>query len=215
MKHSLKYVFTSTVIGALLCTSAVAETQRVDDLSKQWQQAAFVVAPEFRSRELHQLSQVAKSALLEDPNNPELLAWSGIISASYAGARGGLHALKAARNARDTLEQALALDPDALNGGAATSLGTLYHRVPGWPLGFGDPKKAEKLLSDSAHKFTDNLAVQYFYGDFLMSRNRYAEARAVYSSARLIPVREEARIVDEARLADIEESLARIDTIMQ
>ena len=31
-------------------------------------------------------------------------------------------------------------------GSAYTSLGTLYFKVPGWPVGFGDEEKAEELL---------------------------------------------------------------------
>ena len=76
----------------------------------------------------------------------EALIWEGIIESSYAGAKGGLGALSLCKEARGNLEAALKLDPKALDGSAYTSLGTLYYKVPGFPVGFGDDDKAGKLL---------------------------------------------------------------------
>ena len=33
-----------------------------------------------------------------------------------------------------------------LDGSAYNSLGVLYYKVPGWPVGFGDKAKARELL---------------------------------------------------------------------
>ena len=72
--------------------------------------------------------------------------WLGIVQSSHAGAKGGLGALGLAKKARASLESALALDPKALDGSAYTSLGTLYYKVPGFPLGFGNKDKAQEFL---------------------------------------------------------------------
>ncbi len=64
-----------------------------------------------------------------DRAEPEI--WYGIIVASYAGAKGGLGALSLAKDAKQALEHALAIDPKALAGSAYTSLGSLYYQVPG------------------------------------------------------------------------------------
>ena len=61
-------------------------------------------------------------------------------------ARGGLGALSLAKDAKKALEQALEIDPRALDGSAYTSLGSLYYQVPGWPIGFGNDEKARELL---------------------------------------------------------------------
>ena len=45
-----------------------------------------------------------------------------------------LGALGLAKQARADFEQAIKLDPTALDGSAYTSLGVLYYSVPGWPV---------------------------------------------------------------------------------
>jgi tetratricopeptide (TPR) repeat protein len=42
--------------------------------------------------------------------------------------------------------RALKLNDKALAGSAYTSLATLYAKVPGWPIGFGDKAKAEEYF---------------------------------------------------------------------
>jgi hypothetical protein len=75
------------------------------------------------------------------------LIWEGIINSSWAGAIGGLGALGKVKAAKASLEQAMKLDPNALQGSAYTSLGTLYDQVPGWPIGFGDADKADNCCA--------------------------------------------------------------------
>ena len=58
---------------------------------------------------------------------------------AWAGAKGGLSALNLVKQAKGLYESALKLQPDALDGSAYNSLGVLYYKVPGWPVGFGDP----------------------------------------------------------------------------
>ena len=43
-------------------------------------------------------------------------------------------------------EEAIRIDGNALDGSAFNSLGVLYYKVPGWPIGFGDKAKAKELL---------------------------------------------------------------------
>ncbi|MDA1382172.1 hypothetical protein PCI56_27515 [Plesiomonas shigelloides subsp. oncorhynchi] len=50
------------------------------------------------------------------------------------------------KEAKASLEKALKQNPNALDGSAYTSLGSLYYKVPGWPVGFGDDEQAERLL---------------------------------------------------------------------
>ena len=88
------------------------------------------------------LEKRAENFTHQHPARPEALIWEGIIESSYAGAKGGLGALSLCKEARGNLEAALKLDPNALDGSAYTSLGTLYYKVPGFPVGFGDDEKA-------------------------------------------------------------------------
>ena len=102
--------------------------------------------------------------------------WYGIIAASYAGARGGLGALSLAKDAKKALEQALEIDPKALDGSAYTSLGSLYYQVPGWPIGFGNDDKAREMLDKALALNPDGIDSNYFMGDFLYRKGDYAAA---------------------------------------
>ena len=110
------------------------------------------------------------------PARAEALIWEGIIESSYAGAKGGLGALGLAKEARGNLEAALKIDPTALDGSAYTSLGTLYYRVPGFPVGFGDHDKARKLLQKALKINPNGIDPNYFYAEFLFEQGEYAEA---------------------------------------
>ena len=104
------------------------------------------------------------------------LIWEGIVVSSLAGEKGGLGALGLAKRARACYEQSLKIDDHALDGSAYNSLGVLYYRVPGWPIGFGDRKKADELIRKALAINPDGIDPNYFYGDFLLSTGRPAEA---------------------------------------
>ena len=110
------------------------------------------------------------------PERAEPLVWVGIVQSSHAGAKGGLGALGLAKKARASLESALARDPQVLGGSAYTSLGTLYYKVPGFPLGFGNKDKAQELLRKALSVNPDGIDPNYFYAEYLYKQGRYAES---------------------------------------
>ena len=134
--------------------------------------------------------------------------WYGIIAASYAGARGGLGALGLAKDAKKALEQALEIDPKALEGSAYTSLGSLYYQVPGWPIGFGSDDKARALLDKALALNPDGIDPNYFMGDFLYRKGDYAAARQALDKALKAPPRPGREAADQGRRKEIEALLA-------
>ena len=129
-------------------TSALSETATspLKILQHQWAHINYELDDAEKEKAFVALINTAKSFVKAEPNNPELLIWQGIIQSSTAGAKGGLGALDYAKDARKSFEHAMRLDENALSGSAMTSLGVLYHKLPGWPISFGNDKKAEKLL---------------------------------------------------------------------
>ena len=123
------------------------------------------------------------------PEKAEPLVWEGIVLSSWAGKKGGLGALKLCKQARQSLEAAESLDPEVLEGSVYTSLGTLYYRVPGWPVGFGDDEKAETYLRKALALNPEGIDPNYFYGDFLAGQGKYDEARAYLEKAMAAPDR--------------------------
>jgi len=118
--------------------------------------------------------------------------------------------LSLAKESRADLEKALSLDDKALDGSAYTSLGTLYYSVPGWPVGFGDDDKAEELLKKALALKPDGIDQNYFYGSYLISEKRYAEARRYLDKARKAPPRPGRQLADEGRQKEILSAMADI-----
>ena len=144
------------------------------------------------------------------PGDAPAWIWSGIIKSTYAGAKGGLGALKFAKSSRADLEKAMNIEPEALHGSAYTSLGTLYFNVPGWPVGFGDDKKAEKLLLKAIAINPDGIDSNYFYGDYLKSEKRYQEAESFYLKAQSAPARAKRPLADAGRHEEIALALLEV-----
>jgi tetratricopeptide (TPR) repeat protein len=182
----------------------------VSRLQQRWAEINYLLSGKTQITAFEQLADQANSLVAASPDSPELLIWSGIIKSTYAGARGGLGALKIAKSAKKDLEKALEMDPSALEGSAYTSLGTLYYSVPGWPIGFGDDEKAEQLLQKALTHNPDGIDPNYFYGDFLLKQNRYREARQYLLQAQQAAPRPGREIADQGRQQEIRQRLAEL-----
>jgi Tfp pilus assembly protein PilF len=145
------------------------------------------------------------------PDQADPLIWRGIIKSSYAGAKGGLGALSLAKSAKKDFEQALAIDDKALMGSAYTSLGTLYFKVPGWPLGFGDDEQAETLLKKALALNPNGIDSNYFYGLFLLEENNLALAEQFLLKAKNAPKRPDRPVADKGRLKEIQIALQQLE----
>lgn len=179
-------------------------------LQSRWAEINYEMAGDAQKKAYEQLLDEAATFLQQRPRDAELLIWSGIVKSSYAGAKGGLGALKYAKEARADLEAALAADPNALAGSAYTSLGVLYMKVPGWPLGFGDNKKAEELLRKALAINPDGIDPNFFFGEYLRASKRYREAEGYYRKALQAPPRPGRELADQGRRREIETALAAI-----
>src|SRR6185503_6465948 len=124
--------------------------------------------------------------------------------------KGGLAGLALAKSARKSLEQALAIDPKALDGSAYTTLGSLFYQVPGWPIGFGDDKKALELLQRGLALNPDGIDPNYFHGDFLFRSGDFAGAEQALRKALQAPPREGRKVADDGRRKEINDLLEKI-----
>ncbi len=137
------------------------------------------------------------------------LIWEGIIRSTYASVKGGLGALDQVKQAKKLFEQSIALQPDALNGAAYTSLGSLYYQVPGWPVGFGDDKKANEMLLKGLSYNPDGIDSNYFYGDYLLDQKQYKKAVVALEKALKAPARPGRESADAGRRAEASAALAK------
>ena len=167
-----------------------------------------------REQAFDALEKRAESFSKAHPTRAESLIWEGIIESSYAGAKGGLGALSLCKEARGNLEAALRIDPAALQGSAYTSLGTLYYKVPGFPIGFGNNDKAAKLLQQALKLNPDGIDPNYFYAEYLYGEGEYAEALQYLGKASNAAPRPGRETADKGRRVEIAALTAKVKAKM-
>jgi tetratricopeptide (TPR) repeat protein len=199
-------------LAALLLTSGVRADVDSDvrHLQDRWAEVNYQLEGKTQLAAFEQLVADADAAVAANPGAAEPLIWRGIIKSTYAGAKGGLGALSLAKSSKSDLEQALDINPQALNGSAYTSLGALYYSVPGWPVGFGDDDKAEEMLEHALEMNPDGIDSNYFYADFLISAGRYDEARSHLLKAQKAAPRPGRELADSGRQEEIAAKLEEI-----
>ncbi|WP_210397769.1 tetratricopeptide repeat protein [Motiliproteus sediminis] len=206
MKAALSLAL-SLLLTLPLAASAASPDERMIELQDRWAEIRYTVPEEQQEDAYEALTEVANESVKRYPEAAELWIWRGIVLSTYAGAKGGLGALDLVKQARESLEQAITLDDQALAGSAYTSLGALYYQVPGWPLSFGSDKKARHYLEMALSMNPDGIDPNYFYGDFLISQKEYQAARKVLQHALEAPQRQGREIADQGRREEINKLL--------
>jgi len=171
----------------------------VADLQHEWEVIRYRTPPAQHAERFEALAGKAHKVVAAYPNRAEPLIWDGIIVSTLAGAKGGLGALSLAKDAKGMYEQALKLNPNALDGSAYNSLAVLYYKVPGWPIGFGDKAKAKELLDKAVAINPKGIDVNYFYGEYLVETGKPAEAIGYLERALAAPPRPGREIADAGR----------------
>jgi tetratricopeptide (TPR) repeat protein len=201
----------SCTLGIADVTLAQAPGSEAAAIRSQWEHANFELEGKAQLQGLEALAERCDTALESPVASAELLTWCGIVNSSYAGAKGGLGALSYAKRARKLFEQALSVDRHAVDGAALCSLGTLYAKVPGWPIGFGDDDKAESYLREALEIAPGDIDNNYFMADYLAEEGREEEARHYLELASQAPARPGREITDHGRQDEIRALQARID----
>jgi tetratricopeptide (TPR) repeat protein len=210
---NIENIRTSILCAALLMfqglgVARAGETASFDselrDIAQAWDHANFdKQESDARRSALEQVTQRATAFAEQYPQRPEALIWKGIALSSYAGAKGGLGALGLAKQSRESLQAALKLNPAALNGSAYTSLGVLYYKVPGFPLGFGNHDKARDYLQKALQLNPDGIDPNFFFGELMYEEGEYREALRYLNKAEAATPRAERPVADRGRHAEI------------
>ena len=151
----------------------------IAELQHGWARANYELPEDQQDSAFQKLVTKADQAVKQFPDKAEPLGWSAIILSSYAKIQGSFAALDSAERARDLLVAAAKIDDKALNGGIYTSLGALYYKVPGWPIGFGSDKKAKDYLERGLALNPTGIDQNYFYGDFMLDQGDKETAKTL------------------------------------
>ena len=207
-----KFMFSLVMLTLLPVAQAAREDELVGPLQDRWAEIKYSLPEKQHAEQYAALAKEAHALSEANPNVPAVLIWEGIIVSSEAGARGGLGALSLAKQARKLLEESLKLDEGAMNGSAYTSLGTLYAKVPRWPVGFGDKDRAELLFRKALEINPEGIDANFFYGEYLVEQHRVAEGRSHLERALAAPPRPGRELADAGRRREVQALLHTIES---
>ena len=199
---------TTFVALLLLSSQCFAENlkESLQGIESEWASIYYSTPKQKRGPEYDKLLDKTISLSRQHPKNAEPIIWEAIVKATNADHQDAVSALEAIHEARDLLLKAIEINPQAMSGSAYVTLGTLYYMAPKWPIGFGDEATAEKMLQTALKINPNGIDSNYFYGDFLLSNNRFNEAEKYFKHALIIPARAEQlyadnKLKEEAKLA--------------
>lgn len=203
-KQSVKIALMSLALlvvqPVLAAVSVSAQLPEVREIQAEW--ARIYYLDEFLNANYRQLQALAKRAnrvAQEHPQSAEALTWDAIVLSTLAEKKGGLGALSLVNEAKLKLEQAEAIDPEVLGGSIYASLGSLYSKVPGWPIGFGNDKKAERYFRKALAINPDGLDTNYFFAEYLADQGDDVKALEYLERALQAPPLADRPLADRGR----------------
>lgn len=210
-----KVLSTIAIIGLFLVNTAWAGmNEDIVSLQKGWEKLKYQTPAAQQEHGFAELLASSEKITAQYPDQAEPLIWQGIIEGTYAGVRNGisgqLAALSLVKKAKKSLDEALKINTNALDGSAYTSLGSLYYQVPSWPIAFGDNTKAREYLLKGLELNPAGIDANYFYGDFLFKTGDLSGAEKALKKALQAPPRAGREIADEGRKKEINDLLQKI-----
>lgn len=210
-----KSIATLVLFASLNAASFAAQPtldEAIADIGHRWAKVSYHIPDADKEAAYGPLIAQAQQVAQSFPGRAEPLIWQAIVLASAAKAEGGLGALSKAKQARDLLLAAEKINPTALNGSVYNSLGSLYAKVPGWPIGFGDKKKAKEYFEKALAINPNGIDPHYFYADLLADQGEYAQAAEHLKRALAAPARPGREDADAGRR---QEAMHLLDSLRQ
>lgn len=206
---------------ALLFTLAIGQTSAADvqpnlqsqigAIAEQWARIQYQTnGVRARLQALDALETELAAIEQQYPSSAEAKIWLGIVLATHAGLDGGIGALKRVKRARRLFERAIEIDETALGASAHASLGTLYYKVPPWPIAFGSNRKARRHLERALALNPGSIDGNFFMAGFLEKIGEHQRAIKVLKFAAGLPDRPGRPIADAGRRDEIAVAMKRV-----
>lgn len=189
----------AAVLTLPLAARAASVEESINELQRDWEIIRYQTPVSEREKRFEQLAARAHKLSEAFAGRAEPLVWEGIIVSSWAGEKGGLGALGLVKQAKALYEAAIQIDGNVLDGSAYNSLGVLYYKVPGWPVGFGDKAKARELLQKALAINPKGIDANFFFAEYLVETKHPEDAAAYLERALQAPGRAGRQIADAGR----------------
>jgi len=126
-----------------------------------------------KAKAFEAVAKRAESLAKQFPGRAEPLVWQGQAQASQSAFE---RSLGLAKQARKTLEAAVAITPNQYAIEAYSTLGSMYANIPGFPISFGDKKKARALYEKALAINSESAGANLGYANLLFKTDDYAGA---------------------------------------
>lgn len=197
----------------MLCWAGFAAADEMGNdiatLQHAWAKGYYSTPGDQQEDYFEALQNKAHEVSAKYPGHAEPLIWEGIITSTHAKYQSIFSAGGTAKQARDLLLTAIRINPNALDGSALTSLGSLYYKVPRFG-SFGDYDKAREYLERSLKVDPNGIDQNFFYGEFLSIQGDKAGAVAHLKKALAAPARPGREDADAGRRAEIQALLDKL-----
>ncbi len=174
------------VVFLLLFTqSAVSGSmnERVSEIEGSWADTREIEATPERKNIFLQLVSDITDVVVEFPSQAEPLILKSAILLTMAEDASSFVALGLVNEAKDLLQKAIGINPEASKGSALVTLGVLYYKVPSWPIAFGDNDEAETYLLKALEVDPEGIGSNYYYGEFLLEQGKEEQAVSFLNKA--------------------------------
>ena len=214
MVARVRHAWPAVALLGWLVVAAAAIAQpapEVVELARGWDHVNFEIQnPAAQIAAADALAQQAQAVANNRPGDPGPLIWEAAAMLAKADARHDLSSLGLARQARRLLEQAVADGATGEDGAFAHAvLGVLYGETPGFPLGFGDRKKARAEFAKAFALAPDNIDVNVSYADFLLDQKDAKGAIDAAQHALNAPPRPGREVGDKGRRQEATRVIAK------
>jgi len=191
---------------------ATTMDETLADLQHQWAIIKYQTPDKVQQHnDIAALAEQAAQVSEDNPGKAEPHIWQAIILSTKADINGGLGALGDDERARDLLLRAEKINPRALNGAIYTSLGSLYYKVPGWPIGFGDNDQAKQYFEKALAINPDGIDPNFAYGEFLYEMGNYDKAKSMLEHGLQTQLRSGAGLAEKGRREEAQELLQKVN----
>lgn len=202
----------TTIVALLLLFNQCVFAETLDNsmraVESEWASIYYDHQNKDKAAKYGKLLAKANQLSVQFPKSPEALFWRAVIMATAAEHQDGFTALQSVNQAKTLLEEAININPKTANGSAYVTLGTLYYMMPEWPIAFGDKDKAEELYKAALKINPGGIDANYFYGDFLLSKNQPETAQQYLEKALAIPSRKEQLFADNQLKLEVKQLLS-------
>jgi len=203
-------VLAATLALAMPGAAFAGMTEDVKAVNDNWAHITYEMrGSSTQTKALDKLAHDAAALLARYPGTAEPPVWQGTLTSQQANRANIFHKLGPGQKALDFTAKASALHPQPAHGGGAMSLGVLYYKVPGSPLGFGDKNRAQQLLKEALALDPNGLDANYFYGDYLLDQSDKAGARSYLQKALKAPHDASRPAWDAGRRREVQALLAQ------